>query len=123
MKRKIVVSIALLLASAGLNAQSISHIETTNSWYYIYDQNGKKTKTLSSNIGELQGFSSSFFVVKKGSWYYIYDAKGNKVKTMSENTVGKVLSVSGDTFTSQVGTWVYTWNKDGKKISTRTAQR
>ena len=96
--KKLLVIMAMLLSVAGLKAQSISHIETTNNWYYIYDQDGKKTKTLSSTIGELQGFSSSFFVVKSGSWYYIYDATGKKTKTLSESTVGKILSVSGETF-------------------------
>ena len=118
----IITVILLLLSASGLRAQSISHIEATGSWYYIYDQNGKKAKTLSASIGALQGFSASFFVVKSGSWYYLYDATGNKTKTLSETTVGKVLSVSGDTFTSQAGSWIYTWSKDGKKLSTRPAK-
>jgi hypothetical protein len=121
--KKLLLSIVLLLSVANLQAQSISHIETTKNWYYIYDQDGKKIKTLSSTIGELQGFSASFFVVKSGSWYYIYDANVKKTKTLSESTVGKVLSVSGETFTSQVGSWIYTWSKEGKKISTRSAHQ
>ena len=121
--KKLLLSIVLLLSVANLQAQSISHIETTKNWYYIYDQDGKKIKTLSSTIGELQGFSASFFVVKSGSWYYIYDANGKKTKTLSESTVGKVLSVSGETFTSQVGSWIYTWSKEGKKIGTRAARQ
>ena len=120
--KKLLIIMAMLLSVTGLKAQSISHIETTKSWYYIYDQDGKKIKTLSNTIGELQGFSSSFFIVKSGSWYYIYDSKGNKTKTLSESTVGKVLSVSGETFTSQVGSWIYTWSKEGKKINTRSAR-
>ena len=113
----------MLLLAVVMKAQSISHIETTKSWYYIYDQDGKKTKTLSTSIGELQGFSASFFVVKSGVWYYIYDATGKKTKALSESTVGKVLSVAGETFTSQLGSWVYTWSKEGKKISTRSAHQ
>ena len=121
--KKLLLSIVLLLSVANLQAQGINHIETTKNWYYIYDQDGKKIKTLSSTIGELQGFSSTFFVVKSGSWYYIYDANGKKTKTLSESTVGKVLSVSGETFTSQVDSWIYTWSKEGKKISTRSAHQ
>ena len=119
--KKLLIIMVLLLSVAGLKAQSISHIETMKNWYYIYDQDGKRIKTLSATIGELQGFSSSFFVVKNGSWYHIYDATGKKTKTLSEASVGKVLAVAGDTFTSQIGSWIYTWNKDGKKISTRAA--
>lgn len=122
MKKAFFIMVMLLLAVV-MKAQSISHIETTKSWYYIYDQDGKKTKALSTNIGELQGFSASFFVVKSGVWYYIYDATGKKTKALSESTVGKVLSVTGETFTSQLGSWIYTWSKEGKKISTRTASR
>ncbi len=121
--KKLLLSIVLLLSVANLQAQSISHIETTKNWYYIYDQDGKKIKTLSSTIGELRGFGSTFFVVKSGSWYYIYDANGKKTKTLSESTVGKVMSVSGETFTSQVGSWIYTWSKEGKKINTRSAHQ
>lgn len=55
------------------------------------------------------------------SWHYIYDAK--KTKPQSVSTVGKVVSVTGDTFVSQVGSWLYTWSKEGKNISTRPARR
>ena len=120
---KTIVLIVMLLSVVGLKAQSISYIETTKSWYYVYDQDGKKIKTFSTTIGELKGYSASIFVVKNGSWIYVYDAKGNKIKTLSENSAGKVLSVSGDTFTTQLGSWIYTWSKDGKKISTRYKQK
>jgi len=113
----------LLLSAIGLKAQSISYIETTKSWYYIYDQDGKKTKTLSTNIGELQGFSASFFVVKSGVWYYIYDATGKKTKTLCETNVGKIVSVAGETFTSQIGSFIYTWSQEGIKLSTRAVSR
>lgn len=121
--RGLFITIFLLFSLAGLKAQGISHIETTKSWYYIYDQNGKKIKTLSTTIGELQGFCSTFFIVKNGSWYHVYDANGRKIKTLSVSTIGKILSVSGDTFTSQSGSWIYTWGKDGKKISTRASRK
>ena len=85
--KKLLLSIVLLLSVVNLQAQSISHIETTKNWYYIYDQDGKK------------------------------------IKTLSESTVGKVLSVSGETFTSQGGSWIYTWSKEGKKINTRSAHQ
>ena len=121
--QKLIILFVLLFSATGLRAQSISYIETTKSWYYVYDKSGKKIKTFSTNIGELKGYSSSIFVVQNGSWIYVYDAKGNKIKTMSESSAGKVLSVSGDTFTTQLGSWIYTWSKDGKKISTRYKQK
>lgn len=49
--------------------------------------------------------------------------RGKKTKPQSVSTVGKVVSVTGDTFVSLVGSWLYTWSKEGKKISTRPARR
>ena len=121
--KKLLLSIVLLLSVANLKAQSISHIETTKSWYYIYDQDGKKIKTLSTSQGELKGYSSSFYIIKQGSAFYItYDVNGKRLHTFGVGSVGEILSVSGDTFTSRNGAWIYTWRKEGKKISTRAAK-
>lgn len=122
MKRTI-LTLILLATVFVVNAQTyISHIEKSGSWYYLYDQSGKKYKSLSASTGELQGFSATFFILKSGSWYYIYDASGKKTRSMSVSSVGVIVSVSGDTFTSRSGSWLYTWDKDGKKISSRSAR-
>ena len=121
MNRFIIITI-LLLSIIDLNAQSISHIETTKNWYYIYDQDGKKIKTLSTSQGELKGYSSTFYIIKQGTAFYItYDVKGKRLHTWGVSSVGEILGVAGDTFTSRQGAWIYTWSKDGKKISTRAA--
>jgi len=42
---KLLITLSLMWFSiANLQAQSISHIETTKNWYYIYDQNGKSNR-------------------------------------------------------------------------------
>ena len=121
--KKLVLSIVLLLSVANLQAQSISHIETTKNWYYIYGQDGKKIKTLSTSQGELKGYSSTFYIIKQGSAFYVtYDVNGKRLHTFGVASVGEILAVSGDTFTSRLGVWIYTWSKDGKKISTRAAK-
>ena len=121
--KKLLLTIVLLLAVANLQAQSISHIETTKNWYYIYDQDGKKIKTLSTSQGELKGYSSTFYIIKQGSAFYVtYDVSGKRLHTFGAASVGEILAVSGDTFTSRQGTWIYTWSKDGKKINTRAAK-
>ena len=121
---KVVFSIIVLLFSVmGVRGQSISHIETTKNWYYIYDQNGKKIKALSTSQGELKGYSSTFYIIKQGSSFYItYDVKGKRLHTWGASSVGEIQGVAGDTFTSRNGAWIYTWSKDGKKISTRAAK-
>ena len=121
---KLLITLSLMWFSiANLQAQSISHIETTKNWYYIYDQDGKKIKTLSTSQGELKGYSISFYIIKQGSAFYItYDVNGKRLHTFGVGSVGEILSVSGDTFTSRNGAWIYTWRKEGKKISTRAAK-
>jgi hypothetical protein len=122
---KIVFSILVLLFSVmGVRGQSISSIETTKNWYYVYDQNGKKIKTISTSQGELKGYSSSFYIIKQGTAFYVtYDVKGKRLHTWGASSVGEILGVAGDTFTSKQGTWIYTWSKDGKKINTRAAKK
>lgn len=121
--KKLLIIMALLLSVVGLKAQTISHIETTKNWYYIYDQDGKKIKTLSTSQGELKGYSSTFYIIKQGSAFYItYDVKGKRLHTWGASSVGEILGVAGDTFTSRNGAWIYTWSKEGKKISTRAAK-
>ena len=111
-----------MLGSLETQAQKISFIKTTNSWYYIYDDSGKKIKTVSKTIGELKGYSANFYIIQRGTWIYTYDPNGKKLHTFTVSSVGKILSVTGDSFTTQKGSWIYTWKKDGKKISTRSAR-
>lgn len=121
--KKLLLFIVLLLTVANLQAQCISHIETTKNWYYIYDQDGKKIKTLSTSQGELKGYSSTFYIIKQGSAFYItYDVNGKRLHTFGTSSVGEILAVSGDTFTSRQRAWIYTWSKEGKKINTRAAK-
>ena len=122
--KKVLLFILFSMVLAGLKAQSISHIETTKNWYYIYDQDGKKIKTLSTSQGELKGYSSTFYIIKQGSAFYItYDVNGKRLHTFGANGVGEILAVSGDTFTSRNGAWIYTWSKEGKKLNTRAAKQ
>ena len=122
---KLLITLSLMWFSiANLQAQSISHIETTKNWSYIYDQNGKKIKTLSTSQGELKGYSSTFYIIKQGTAFYItYDVNGKRLHTFAAGSVGEIVGVAGDTFTSKNGVWIYTWSKEGKKISTRAAKK
>ena len=123
--KKLLISAILLFSVLTLQAQSISHIETTKAWYYIYNQDGKKIKTISTSLGELMGYSSTFYIIKQGRAFYItFDINGKRLHTFGVSSVGEILSATGDTFTSKQGVWIHTWSKDGKKISTtRAAQK
>lgn len=124
MKSRLLITLLLIIASAVsiLAEHRISLVQNEGSWVYIYDENGKKYKTLSkSSVGTVNGFSASFFVTTNGNWIYLYDAEGRKYKTLSKSSVGEILGVSGDTFTSRLGNWIYTWSRDGRKINSRYA--
>lgn len=121
--KRILTILMMLLTITAIQAQKISYIETTRSWHYIYDENGKKVHTVSTSQGEVVAFSDTFYVLKKGSWYYTCTPKGKKLHTFSASNVGEVLTATGDTFTSRKGSWIYTWDKNGKKLSTRPAKQ
>ena len=114
----------VLLALALLaGAHRISSVEQRGSWVYLYDESGKQYKTLSAaSVGEVKGYSATFFVSRRGDWIHLYDSEGKNYKTMSVSTVGEVTGVAGETFTSRHGSWIYTWDKNGKRINTRPAR-
>lgn len=121
--KKFLPLILLIMFGLSSKAEKISSVETKGSWIYIFNDKGKKYKTLStSSVGDVKGFSSSFFVSESGSWVYLWDSEGKRYKTLSKSTVGDIIGVAGDTFTSRNGNWIYTWDKNGKKINTRYAK-
>ena len=120
--KRILIILTMLMAFTAIQAQKISYIEQKSSWYYVYDENGKKVNTFSTTTGEVVAYSESFYIIKKSGWYYTCDPKGKRLHTFSVNNVGEVLSAAGDTFTSRKGGWIYTWDKKGKKIATRSAR-
>jgi hypothetical protein len=121
MKKLILITILALTPLLSW-ARSISAIDRNGSWYYLYDENGRKYKTLSVNTtGNIVGWSASFFVAQNGSWIYLYDAEGRKYKTLSHSSTGDVIAVSGNTFVTRNGSWIYTYDASGKKINTRAA--
>ena len=117
---RIILTITLLLAVTGLWAQSdnskaIGFIETTKAWYYIYDQNGRRLRTLSTSQGELKGYSSTFYILKEGTAFYVtFDVNARRLHTFGASTVGEVLAVTGDNFTSRQGPWLHTWTRTAK---------
>lgn len=100
---------------------AISMIERRSAWYDIYDERGKKQKTLSENIGEMLGWGTNFFIVRRSAWYDLYDESGKKYKTLSES-IGSFVSISGDTFVIRRSAWLDTYDRFGKKINTRSAR-
>ena len=65
--KRILITLIMLMAVIAMYAQKISYIETTRSWHYVYDENGKKIHTFSTSQGEVVAYSDSFYVVKHGN--------------------------------------------------------
>jgi len=66
---KLLITLSLMWFSiANLQAQSISHIETTKNWYYIYDQSGKMTlKELINSVDSEEYSDSPLFQKLRGT--------------------------------------------------------
>lgn len=62
---------------------AISMIEPRHGWYDLYDESGKKYKTLSETIGSVVSVTGETFVVRRNSWLDTYDSCGKKVYTRS----------------------------------------
>ncbi len=58
---------------------AISIFERHGSWYEIYDDRGKRQKTVPESIGMMLGWGSQFFIVHKGSWYDLYNEFGRSM--------------------------------------------
>jgi len=117
--KRIIIFLIILMTVTAIQAQKISHIENTGSWYNIYDENGKKVRTFTTSNTELVAYSESFYIIKQGSFYHTCDVKGKRLHTFAVSSVGEILNATGDTFTSRNGSWVITWDKSGKKLNTR----
>lgn len=119
-------SLLLCIGAGTLRAQntskSISYIEEKGSWYYVYDEKGKRVATLSRNNGTVAGFGTDWFVMTTKNWIYLCDIKGRKYKTMSVSSYGDVVSVGSQTFVTRKGSWLYTFDRNGRKTSTRSAR-
>ena len=100
---------------------AISSIEHRGYYYDIFDARGKKAKSVSDNIGELQGWSDRFFIVLKGYYYDTYDEQGKKIKSISTN-IGNFVSICADQFIVRKGFRLDTYDAFGKKISSRAAR-
>lgn len=114
----------LLLAPAqSVQSKSISYIETTSTWIHIYDERGKEIYTDDrARFGDVVGYSSSFFIVKKGSFYILYDVNIKRLNTLLISNVGEILSVTGDTFTARHNSFVTTYDKTGKRLYTNVTR-
>lgn len=82
MMKYLTTAVLSLAISAG--SHQISRVESDGSWVYMYNESGKKYQTLSANtVGEVLGYSSTFFVSRNGNWIYTWDKNGKRLNTSS----------------------------------------
>lgn len=78
------LTLALIGLMIATNAHQISSVERNGSWIYMFDEHGKKYKTLSaSTVGDVMGVSGDTFTSRNGSWVYTWDRNGKKINTRS----------------------------------------
>lgn len=65
---------------------NISDVQTKGSYYFVFDEKGKKISQLLTSLGELRGIASDFFVVEKGSYYVTYDSDSKKIDQLLTRT-------------------------------------
>lgn len=62
---------------------AISIIEHRRGWHALYDETGKKYKTLSENVGSFVSIAGNTFVMKRNIWLDTYNIFGEKINTRS----------------------------------------
>ena len=127
LKRTLLISFicggALFAYAQNSESRSISYIETTETWIHIFDESGKNYYTDSrSRFGEVVGYSSSFFIIRRGSFYVLYDPNIRPLNTLLASNIGEILSVTGDTFTAKKNSFIVTYDKTGKRLRSRMVQ-
>lgn len=61
---------------------AISDVQDSGSWYYTYDEKGKKIATMAvSSTGEFKNAAGTSINFVNGSWIYTYDKNGKKTGT------------------------------------------
>ena len=66
----------------GTGTTRISSIDQGSTWIHLYNESGQKYKTLSvSSVGEIVGYSSTFFISRTTHWIYTWDRYGKKINT------------------------------------------
>jgi len=125
---KLILDVVFISSFMSIHAQSsqsksISYIEMTSTWIHVYDERGKKIYTdARSRFGDVVGYSSSFFIVKRGSFYVLYDANCKRLNTLTVENTGEVLSVTGKTFVARKGSFVSTYDQTGKRLNARAVR-
>lgn len=87
---------------------AISSIEHRGYYYDIFDARGKKAKSVSDNIGELQGWSDRFFIVLKGYYYDTYDEQGKKSNQFQQTLAISFLSALINSLSERVFGLIHT---------------
>lgn len=78
------LAIAVLSLAILAGSHHISRVECDGSWVYMNNESGKKYQTLSANsVGDVLGYSSTFFVSRNGNRIYTWDKNGKRLNTRS----------------------------------------
>lgn len=98
---------------------TIGHVEQKGSQIVVYDTKGKQIKNMSTGGGELKGYGTDFFVLKKGNGNATtYDLNCRLIKSIAIADY-EITGASGNNFTTKRKNQMRVYDKSGKMISSR----
>lgn len=98
---------------------TIGYVEQKGSIINVYDSNSKHIKGMNSAGGELKGYGTDFFVLKKGEGNATtYDLNCKYIKSIAIGDY-EVIGASGNCFTTKKKNQIRLYDKNGLMTSSR----
>jgi len=89
----------------------LTDIRCYDSWYRLYDENGKEiNKFPVTTYGSIICIGTDFFLCKKSSWYITYDIDGHQITTKPISTIGTYKNTVGEYINFIKMGWIITYN-------------
>ncbi len=89
---------------------AISDVIQRGAAYYIYNNNGRQTATIPTQVGELLGICNDFIILRQGGLYLTCGENGRKIGTVPV-LVGDFKNAPGNTFNLVKNGMIYSYNK------------
>ncbi len=125
MKKKILLMAIMLLTFGAINAQ-IAEVKEEGSYAKIYNDQGRYSG-YSIYIGSsytLEGYNSSFIVVKEGSYAKIYNSNGRYTgNSIYLGSSYYIKNVTGSAILVKEGSYVKYYNFEGRYTGNSTYDR
>ena len=124
MKKRLITIVLLLMPLWCMAADhQIKYVDTKSGYYYIYVSDNESPRMMSTNKGELVGYSSEMLVLKRDGYYVMYNQTGRMLGSVSTGRSGEVVSVAKNCLMTKKDGYLITWNDKGRKIKEESIRR